>query len=106
MQIPHNIVSEAAKRAERQKAIKVLEKAKLIPRKAVFLKQGECQFSRELKKDEQTSMMLISRDAAAYLNVSYQKFSRRIKIPFVKKKGNNKYFRISDLDKYKTQPHA
>lgn len=98
--------SRSEKRAEREKGLLALQKAQLIPRKVIFLKQGEGQFTREMKTVDNTSDMLISRSAAAYLMISYHAFTRRIlklKVPFVTKKGNHRYYKTSDLDKFKTQ---
>lgn len=102
----NHIHSRSQQKIEHEKALEVLERAKSIPRKVVFLKQGEGQFSRELRKEDNTEEMLISKDAATYLLLSYNTFTRRqkkIKIPYVKKNGNNKYFKISDLDNYQTK---
>lgn len=102
----NTINTRSAKKIQHEKAIEVLDKAKRLNRKVVFLKQGECQYSRELKFDDSQEDLLISRSAAAYLMISYSAFSRRLiklKIPFIKKRGNNKFYRISDLDKYKNQ---
>lgn len=102
----NHVCSRSQKKVEHEKALEVLARAKSIPRKVVFLKQGEGQFSRELRKEENTDEMLISKDAATYLLLSYNTFTRRqkkIKIPYVKKNGNNKYFKISDLDKYQSK---
>lgn len=40
MQNTHNVISDVARRIEREKAIAALEKAKKIPRKVVFLPKG------------------------------------------------------------------
>lgn len=98
--------SRSAKIKEHEKALEVLAKAKQIPRKVVFLKQGDSEFSRELKEQVNTSEMLSSRDAAAYLQIAYNSFTRRqskTKIPSVKKNGNKKYFKISDLDRFQSK---
>jgi hypothetical protein len=102
----NKVGSRTAKDKAHKDAVKALEKAKSIPRKAVFLKQGESQFSRELNKIDDSAGMLNSKDAAIYLNLSYNTFSRRqskTKIPFVKRHGNKKYFKISDLDRFKSK---
>ncbi|KPE51002.1 hypothetical protein [Chryseobacterium indologenes] len=102
----NHICSRSQKKVEHEKALEVLAKAKQIPRKVVFLKQGESKFSRELTKQEDTSDMLSSKDAAVYLCLSYNAFTRRqskSKIPCVKKNGNKKYFKISDLDHFQAK---
>lgn len=40
--------SRSERKVEREKALAVLNKAKMIPRTVVFLKSGDCQFSRKL----------------------------------------------------------
>ncbi|WP_312394800.1 hypothetical protein [Chryseobacterium sp.] len=102
----HNITSSIAKKIERNKAKEALKKAKSIPRKVVFLKMGDDQFARELQDKRNPPELLISRSAAEYLNMSYHAFARKVKnvkIPFTVKKGTNKYFKISDLEKFKKQ---
>lgn len=102
----NSVGSRSAKIKEHEKALEVLARAKQIPRKVVFIKQGESEFSRELKNQENTSGMLSSKDAAIYLHLTYNSFSRRqskTKIPCVKKNGNKKYFKVSDLDRFQSK---
>lgn len=100
----NHVCSRSQQKVDHEKALQVLAKAKQISRKVVFLPKGECQYSRELKQKENTQDLLISRAAAEYLMISYSAFSRRqekAKIPFLKRNGNKKYFKISDLEQFK-----
>lgn len=102
-----NSVGSRSKRiVEHEKALEVLEMAKKIPRKVVFVKQGEGEFTRSLERFENQEEMLSTQDAAAYLMISYYTFAHRVtktNIPFQKKKGNKKFFKISDLDRFKSR---
>jgi len=101
----NSVGSRSSKIREHEKALEVLEKAKQIPRKVVFVKQGEGEFSRELRKVESTEEMLNSNEAAAYLGINYHLFTVRQKkkhLPFEKKYGNRKYFKIPDLNRFKS----
>jgi len=102
----NSVGSRSSKIKEHERALEVLAEAKKIPRKVIFLKQGESEFSRELNQIDDTTGMLNSKDAACYLHLSYNAFSRKqtnIKIPCIKRNRNSKYFKISDLDKFKAK---
>lgn len=101
----NSVGSRSAKIREHEKALEVLEKAKLIPRKVVFLKQGESEFTREFRKVENTEEMLSSIEAATFLGLTYHTFAvRQTKkhLPFVKKNGNKKFFRVADLTRFQS----
>lgn len=101
-----NSVGSRSKRiVEHEKALEVLDRAKQIPRKVVFLKQGEGEFTRNLKKETEPEEMLNSNQAAAYLGVSYNTFAvRQTKkhLPYEKRFGNRKFFRIPDLNRFQS----
>lgn len=101
----NSVGSRSAKIKEHEKALEVLDKAKRIPRKVVFLKQGESEFTRNLQKVENTEEMLSSMEAASFLGITYHTFAvRQTKkhLPFIKKSGNKKFFRVSDLNRFQS----
>jgi hypothetical protein len=102
----NSVGSRSAKIREHEKSLLALQKAQLIPRKVIKIPMGECQYSRELKNKENIEDLLISRSAAEYLKITYSAFTRRLiklKVPYVLKRGNHRFFKISDLDKFKDQ---
>lgn len=96
--------SRISKKVQKENAERVLERAKLIPRKVIFLKQGAGEYAQSIQKNDET--MFTASEAAEYLGISYHYFSRKIKLPFVKKTGNRKMYRLSVLDKYKNQKNV
>lgn len=103
----NSVGSRSAKIKEHEKALEVLAKAKQIPRKVVFLKKGEGEFTRNKKSKNQVEKeeMLNSNQAAAYLGVSYHTFAvRQTKkhLPYEKRFGNRKFFRIPDLNRFQS----
>lgn len=105
----NSVGSRSAKIKEHERALEVLARAKQIPRKVVFLKQGESEFSRSLKKAENTEEMLSSMEAASFLGLTYHTFAvRQTKkhLPFVKKNGNKKFFRVADLTRFQNHFNA
>lgn len=101
----HNAIgSRCAIKADHAKAQAALAKAKLLNRKVIYAKPGDDEFSRGLNKSVDLSNMKSTRAAADYLGVSYHAFSRRfvkLKVPFTKIKGRDKFFKISDLDLFR-----
>lgn len=101
----NTINSRSARKTEHEKAISNLEKAKKLNRKTVFLKQGEGEYSKSLQKSDDQEEMFSTRDAAKHLGMPYHSFARlqtKLKLPFIKKR-NAKFFKVSDLEKYKDQ---
>jgi hypothetical protein len=103
-QIPN---SRSRKKKEHKDAQAALEYAKKIIVNTFLAKQGDCQFSRMLKKNKKAEIDLEgfynSKDAAAYLNLGHPTFYNRAKVfnlPF-KLIGKKKYFSQETLDDHK-----
>lgn len=99
--IPNNRSKE---KIEHEKALKVLEEAKKIPRVVVFLKPGESEFTRKLNKknSEKNPDLFATKEAAEYLGLSLNSFNvrkKKYKIPFTIENNRRVYKKIT-LDKH------
>lgn len=100
-ELTHNPNSRSKEKVERENAIQALEKAKQIPRKVVFLKQGASADFLS-KKNETTERLFTTNEAAEYFDLSVSAFNQRkkkYKISYETKKGRL-VFKQSVLDKH------
>lgn len=94
--------TRSKEKLEHEKALKVLEEAKKIPRKVVFLKPGESEFTRKMNKknSEKNPDLFTTKEAAEYLKLSLNAFNARKKkhkIPFTIE-NDKRVFKKSILD--------
>lgn len=94
--------TRSKEKIEHEKALKVLEEAKKIPRKVVFVKRGESEFTRNLNKKEIVNdpELLSAKEAAKYIGLGVNAFNvrkNRYKIPY-EKLGQKHLYKKSILD--------